>query len=227
LLFFSLVVLSFCFVFWFIAPSVNSCEVRREKVSGNFGKVSDLLSITADDGPEKHPFQSKMKLRAQTTKIWSAVTRHRFGFFGDLSPKQRCVQPPGEESRSPLSIRRRQVACRKRGQVRALQSLWVKRFALTTTHRTVSEGLARGPSRLPVALRPWRPLREVFSAWIGQRRDLGPERILNVFFDIGVRSGNKVHNQNPKTYEKDHRNSGCFGVHVWCIRRQQGVRRES
>jgi len=44
-----------------------------------------------------------------------------------LSPKQRCVQRPGEESRSPLSIRRRQVACRKRGQVRALQNLRLRR----------------------------------------------------------------------------------------------------
>jgi hypothetical protein len=38
-----------------------------------------------------------MQVRAQTTKIWSAVTRHRFG----------RVQRPGEESRMPLSIRRR------------------------------------------------------------------------------------------------------------------------
>ena len=64
---------------------------------------------------------------AQTTKIWSAVTRHRFGFFGDFSPKKRCVQRPGKESRSPLPIRRRQVTCRKRGQVRALQNLWLRR----------------------------------------------------------------------------------------------------
>ena len=33
-----------------------------------------------------------MNLRALTTKIWSAVTRHRFGRFGDLSPKQGRVQ---------------------------------------------------------------------------------------------------------------------------------------
>jgi hypothetical protein len=33
-----------------------------------------------------------MNLRALTTRIWSAVTRHRFGHFGDLSPKQGRVQ---------------------------------------------------------------------------------------------------------------------------------------
>jgi hypothetical protein len=38
-----------------------------------------------------------MKLRAQTTKIWSAVTHHRFGFFGDSSPKKRCVQRPAKK----------------------------------------------------------------------------------------------------------------------------------
>jgi hypothetical protein len=34
-----------------------------------------------------------------TTKVWSAVTRHRFHRFGDLSPKQERVQRTGEVSR--------------------------------------------------------------------------------------------------------------------------------
>src|SRR6185295_12494895 len=65
-----------------------------------------------------------LKLHAQTTKIWSAVTRHRFHGFGDLSPKQSQVRQPRDEVERSSCIRRRQVACeKKRGQVRALQSL--------------------------------------------------------------------------------------------------------
>ena len=37
-----------------------------------------------------------MKVRARTTKIWSAVTRHRFGRLADLSAKQSRVQRLGE-----------------------------------------------------------------------------------------------------------------------------------
>ena len=39
--------------------------------------------------------------RHQTTKLWSAVTGHRFDRFGDLSPKQGRVGPPGERSWTP------------------------------------------------------------------------------------------------------------------------------
>ena len=65
------------------------------------------------------------KLGARTTEIWSAVTRHRFpeGFRG-LSPKQGRVQRLGARRGTPHCVRRRQVACRKRGQVRALQNRW-------------------------------------------------------------------------------------------------------
>jgi len=40
-----------------------------------------------------------MKLCAQPARIWSAVTCHRFGRFGDLSPKQGRVQRPGRVGR--------------------------------------------------------------------------------------------------------------------------------
>src|SRR5881296_419508 len=40
-----------------------------------------------------------MKLCAQPARIWSAVTCHRFGRFGDLSPKQGRVQRPGRIGR--------------------------------------------------------------------------------------------------------------------------------
>src|SRR2546428_5718272 len=36
-----------------------------------------------------------MRLCAETARIWSAVTCHRFWCFGDLSPKQGRVQRPG------------------------------------------------------------------------------------------------------------------------------------
>ncbi len=41
---------------------------------------------------------------AATTEIWSAVTCHRFRRLGDLSPKQGCVQRPGEKVRRPLAF---------------------------------------------------------------------------------------------------------------------------
>src|SRR5437867_5957741 len=41
------------------------------------------------------------KLCAQPARIWSAVTCHRFGRFGDLSPKQGRVQRPGRVGRVP------------------------------------------------------------------------------------------------------------------------------
>src|SRR5437867_12302307 len=40
-----------------------------------------------------------MKLCARPTRIWSAVTCHRFCRFGDLSPKQGRVQRPGKVGR--------------------------------------------------------------------------------------------------------------------------------
>src|SRR5437867_11308189 len=62
-----------------------------------------------------------VKLRAQPAKIWSAVTCHRFCRFWRLVAKAgpRSAAPA---SWTPSRIRRRQVACRKRGQVHALQS---------------------------------------------------------------------------------------------------------
>src|SRR5881296_1423744 len=42
-----------------------------------------------------------MKLCARPARIWSAVTCHRFGRFGDLSPKQGRVQRPGRVGRVP------------------------------------------------------------------------------------------------------------------------------
>ena len=42
------------------------------------------------------------KVRARTTKIWSAVTRHRFGRLADLSAKQSRVQRLGEFLRASL-----------------------------------------------------------------------------------------------------------------------------
>src|SRR5437867_950816 len=42
-----------------------------------------------------------MKLCPQAARIWSAVTCHRFCRFGDLSPKQGRVQPPGRVGRIP------------------------------------------------------------------------------------------------------------------------------
>src|SRR6058998_2346685 len=42
-----------------------------------------------------------MKLCAQATRIWSAVTCHRFCRFGDLSPKQGRLQRPGRVGRLP------------------------------------------------------------------------------------------------------------------------------
>src|SRR5688572_23704342 len=60
----------------------------------------------------------------RAAKIWSAVTRHRFRRFGDLSPKTDRALRPGEQAGASFRARRRQVACRKRGQVRALQSSW-------------------------------------------------------------------------------------------------------
>ena len=53
--------------------------------------------------------------------LQSAVTCHRFCCFGDLSPKQ-GARLAARENWTPSSTRRRQVACRKRGQVHALQS---------------------------------------------------------------------------------------------------------
>lgn len=66
-----------------------------------------------------------MSHRARTTKIWKAVTRHRFRRMGDLWPKPVCVPQPGAERNwPPPSVRRRLVAAGKRGPVRALQSPW-------------------------------------------------------------------------------------------------------
>src|SRR6058998_2553784 len=61
-----------------------------------------------------------MKLRAPSARIWSAVNCHRFCRFGDLAPKQ-GPRTAARETWTPSRMRRRQVACRKRGQVRALQ----------------------------------------------------------------------------------------------------------
>jgi len=61
--------------------------------------------------------------RLRTTKLWSAVIYHRFPRFGDQSPKQGRDQRPGVEPSRPTCVRRRQVACAKRGQVHALQNV--------------------------------------------------------------------------------------------------------
>jgi len=45
-----------------------------------------------------------MKIRSRTTTIWNAVTGHRFGCFGDSSPKQGRVQRPGVQSRCPYAF---------------------------------------------------------------------------------------------------------------------------
>ena len=44
------------------------------------------------------------KVRARTTKICSAVTRHRFHRIGDLSPMQGCVQRHRKKTGSPLAL---------------------------------------------------------------------------------------------------------------------------
>ncbi len=44
------------------------------------------------------------ELRARTTKIWSAVTRHRFGRLADSSAKQRRVQRCAKGMDSPVAV---------------------------------------------------------------------------------------------------------------------------
>jgi len=45
-----------------------------------------------------------MRLRARTTKIWSAVTRHRFGRLADESAKLGRVQRPAAEVGRRLAL---------------------------------------------------------------------------------------------------------------------------
>src|SRR5437867_4320195 len=49
----------------------------------------------------KNAKHAKNPLCAQTARIWSAVTCHRFFRFGDLSPKQGRVQRPARVGRLP------------------------------------------------------------------------------------------------------------------------------
>ncbi len=67
-----------------------------------------------------------MKVGARTTRIWSAVTCHR---FGDLSPKQGRVQRPGTSTGRPRACNGDKSPARKRRELAALQSRWWRRQA--------------------------------------------------------------------------------------------------
>jgi hypothetical protein len=109
---------------------VNTGCTGRELFPGN----TLLRWVTLEVGPKVLPPPEKPTALANTegmtwaaptsARSWSAVTRHRFHRFGDLSPKQGRDQRPGE--RVVILVHRRwpPVSCTntaESGQVRALQ----------------------------------------------------------------------------------------------------------
>lgn len=56
-------------------------------------------------------------------RLWSEVTCHRFAGWDDWSLKVSRVQRTVDQVGHAQRVGRRQVACAKRGRVRALQSL--------------------------------------------------------------------------------------------------------
>jgi len=57
--------------------------------------IADWKSTALHPGLPLGIRATTLKFRVRATKIWSAVTRHRFGCLGDWSPKQGRVQRPG------------------------------------------------------------------------------------------------------------------------------------
>ena len=68
-----------------------------------------------------------MRVRARKTRIWSAVTCHRFHRLGDLSPKQGRFQQLGTTTGRPLAFNGDKSPARKLRELAALQSLRLRR----------------------------------------------------------------------------------------------------
>ncbi len=113
---------------------------------GGFATRHSSLPFQTDDSLQSRPTRprysvrtTRMNVLARTTRIWRAVTWHRFHRFGDLSPKQSRVQRPGKTTGRSRAFDGDKSPARKRRELAALQSRWLRRQAALCSNSEVGE----------------------------------------------------------------------------------------